>query len=163
MAAAYTIRPYRPNRDTPAILRLIRRELAPLSRKPIGREALTDRALTARIRRGRTLVAAGRNGKVLGFIHIVAARQPFAPARLWIDLLAVEPESRGLGIGSSLLMEAEAYGRSRRCASAVLFVDEGNERAHRFYHRAGYRTVRWWPSYRCWELCKPLIPAVPFP
>ena len=161
MALSCTIRPYRPRRDTPSVLRLIRRELAPLSRAPIGREELTDRALAARIRRGLTLVAAGRDGKVLGFIHILVARPPHAPARLQIDLLAVEPESRGRGVGSALLKEAEAYGRSRRCASAVLFVDEGNDRAHRFYTRAGYTTVRWWPSLRCWELRKPLMPAVP--
>ncbi|OUM95349.1 MAG: hypothetical protein A9Z00_08310 [Thermobacillus sp. ZCTH02-B1] len=162
MAHACKIRPYRPHRDTPAILRLIRSELAPLSRVPIGREALTDRALAARIRRGRTLVAAGRNGKVLGFIHFMfmAAKPPLAPAWLHIDLLAVEPESRGRGIGSALLAEAEAYGRSRRCASAVLFVDDGNDRAHRFYLRAGYRTVRYWPSLRCRELWKPLVPAL---
>jgi ribosomal protein S18 acetylase RimI-like enzyme len=156
MATAFTIRPYHPRRDTAAILRLIRRELAPLSRKPIGREALTDRALAERIRRGRTLVAAGRSGRVTGFIHILIIQQPHAPARLLIDLLAVDPESRGRGIGSALLREAEIHGRSRRCQAAVLYVDEGNDRALRFYHRAGYRTVRFWPAFRCWELFKTL-------
>jgi ribosomal protein S18 acetylase RimI-like enzyme len=154
MAAAFTIRPYR-RRDIPAILRLIRRELAPLSLKPVGREALTDRALAARIRPGRTLVAAGRGGEVQGFIHILVTSRPNAPVLL-VDMLAVAPDSRGRGIGSALLGEAEAYGRSRRCAAASLFVDEGNGRAHLFYLRAGYRTVRYWPSFRCWELWKPL-------
>ena len=156
MTPAFTIRPYRPQRDTADILRLIRHELVPLSLGPVKREALTDRALTARIRKGRTLVAAGRNGRMMGFIHIVVADRSSAPALLQIDLLAVDPACRGRGIGSALLREAEAYGRSRRCAAAALFVDEGNDRAHAFYLRAGYRTVRYWPSFRCWELYKPL-------
>jgi ribosomal protein S18 acetylase RimI-like enzyme len=163
MAADFTIRPYRPRRDTPAILRLIRRELAPLSRKPIGREALTDRALAERIRRGRTLVAVGRGGKVKGFVHILVVEQPDAPARLMVDLLAVEPASRGRGIGSALLREAEAYGRRIKCQAASLFVDEGNDLAHRFYLHAGYHTVRYWPQLRCWELHKPLSPPDDFP
>ena len=161
MAEAFAIRPYRPRRDTAAILRLIRRELAPLSRKPISREALTDRALAERIRTGRTLVAAGRGGKVLGFIHVMTAERPNAPARLQIDLLAVEPGSRGRGIGSALLREAEAWGRARRCGDATLFVDEGNDRALLFYARAGYRIVRCWPQLRCWELFKPLASDAP--
>lgn len=154
MAAAFTIRPCR-RRDFPAILRLIRRELVPLSLKPVGREALTDRALAARIRTGRTLVAAGRGGEVKGFVHILVTGRPDAPVLL-VDMLAVVPDSRGRGIGSALLAEAEAYGRSRRCAAASLFVDEGNDRAHFFYLRAGYRAVRYWPSFRCRELWKPL-------
>ena len=160
MAAAYTIRPYRHRQDTAAILELIRRELAPLSNAPIGREALTDRALTARIRQGRTLVAAGRSGSVKGFIHVMVTSRPNAPVLLQIDMLAVEPDSRGQGIGTALLREAERYGRFRRCTAASLFVDEGNDRAHLFYLRAGYRAIRYWPSLRCWELYKPLIPVI---
>ena len=156
MAAAYSIRPYRYKQDTVAILRLIRRELVPLSLRPIGRESLTDRALIARIRQGRTLVAAGRGGEIKGFIHVLITSRPNVPALLQIDMLAVEPDSRGQGIGSALLREAESYGRSRRCAAASLYVDEGNDRAHLFYQRAGYRTVQYWPSFRCWELYKPL-------
>lgn len=160
MAAAFTIRPYRPRRDTADILRLIRRELVPLSRKPIGREALTDRALAERIRLGRTLVAVGRGGEITGFIHVLITSRPNVPALLQIDMLAVDRGSRGQGIGSALLKEAEAWGRSRRCAAASLYVDEGNDRAHLFYQRAGYQTVQFWPSFRCWELYKPLYPSM---
>ncbi|AGA57193.1 MULTISPECIES: GNAT family N-acetyltransferase [Thermobacillus] len=160
MAAAYTIRPYRHRQDTAAILRLIRRELVPLSHTPIGREALTDRALTARIRQGRTLVADGQDGEVKGFVHFMVTSRPNVPALLQIDMLAVEPDSRGQGIGSALLREAELYGRSRRCTAASLFVDEGNDRAHLFYLRAGYRAIQYWPSLRCRELYKPLFPDI---
>lgn len=160
MDADCSIRPYRYRQDTKTILKMIRSELVPLSRNPIGREALTDRALIARIRQGRTLVAAGRGGRIEGFIHLLIRRQPNSPALLQIDMLAVNPDSRGRGIGSALLAEAEIYGRSQGCAAASLFVDEGNVRAHRFYHNAGYRTIRHWPSYRCWELHKPLFPVL---
>jgi Acetyltransferases len=160
MAADYLIRPYRGRQDTGAILRLIRRELVPLSRSPIGRDSLSDRALIARIRQGRTLVAAGRDDEVKGFVHFMVTSRPNVPVLLQIDMLAVEPDSRGQGIGSALLREAEAGGRARRCTAASLFVDEDNDRAHLFYQRAGYRTIQYWPSLRCWELYKPLIPEI---
>lgn len=155
------IRPYRSGKDTDAVLRIIRRELVPLSHNPVSREDASDRALNARLRRGRTYVAdSGRGSPVEGFVHLYVRDVPQAFGAavriLQIDMLAVRRESQGRSVGSALLEEAEMYGRGRRCSVAMLVVDEGNDRAHRFYNRAGYRAVRYLPDYRCYELRKSL-------
>lgn len=169
MPSAFQVLQYRGKRDADAVYGLIRRELVPLSRNQVRREDVTDRALHARLRKGRTFIAlGGRSAAVDGFVHLMIKdvpvdAQPQGSRLLQIDMLAVRRDRQGRRLGTRLLEEAERYGRNRRCTAAMLFVDEGNERAVRFYARAGYQTVRYLPDYRCYELRKPLIayPAHP--
>jgi ribosomal protein S18 acetylase RimI-like enzyme len=76
---------------------------------------------------------------------------------LFIDLLAVESTEQNRHWGSELMTRAETYGRKKGCTLSHLFVDEGNTRAIRFYHRRGYRPVRAIQNLRVIELAKPLI------
>lgn len=66
--------------------------------------------------------------------------EPDAPYAILEDL-AITPAARGAGAGESLVrfVEAEAKGRGMKW----LFLESGlnNDRAHRFFERAGYRPV----------------------
>lgn len=52
--------------------------------------------------------------------------------------LAVEPKSRGKGIGSRLLKEAINYARNRGAQEVYLEVRAGNVQARRFYEKRGF-------------------------
>lgn len=61
---------------------------------------------------------------------------PEVVGKLWA--LYVDPTAQGAGVGRSLLEAAEADMRDRGRAEAVLWAYVRNERALRFYERAGW-------------------------
>jgi ribosomal protein S18 acetylase RimI-like enzyme len=146
------IRLFRPRIDKTEIIRLIRSELIPLSHTVSPRDAVSIRELAVRLRSGVTYVsAAGKSSPPAGFIHLLVVDKV-----LQIDMLAIHPKQRGLHLGVRLMKQGEAYGLSKNCSMARLLVDEGNDRAHRFYARLGYQTIRFHHQFRCYELIKPL-------
>jgi ribosomal protein S18 acetylase RimI-like enzyme len=58
--------------------------------------------------------------------------------RGWIYSVAVSPERRKLGIGSSLVRHAEAALIRNGCTKINLQITEGNEAVARFYASLGY-------------------------
>jgi ribosomal protein S18 acetylase RimI-like enzyme len=146
------IRLRRPRTDDAEIIRLIKTELIPLSYTTHPRDAQIIRELPKRLRGGVTFVASRtKTSTPLGFLHFYIIGD-----MLLHDMLAVHPQHRGKQIGTLLMAYAEAYGRSQKCREARVFVDQGNERAHRLYARLGYETVRYYSDVRCYELVKTL-------
>jgi ribosomal protein S18 acetylase RimI-like enzyme len=60
----------------------------------------------------------------------------------FIAYMAVEPRSRGRGIGSLLLAEAERMARQRGLPYMSLMVTEDNAPARELYEQQGYLTER---------------------
>ncbi|WP_181438751.1 GNAT family N-acetyltransferase [Paenibacillus sambharensis] len=147
------IRSYQPYKDFTAVVRLIRKELIPLSHTVQEENIPTDAELAARLSEGKCYVSCGRGRLETpdAFIHIVAEDDT-----LHVDMLAVSAASQGKRIGRRLMEIGEAYGIAEGCRIARLFVDHGNERAHRFYDRLGYQTIRYHPQLACFELAKTL-------
>jgi GNAT superfamily N-acetyltransferase len=81
-------------------------------------------------------------GTVVGWIHIYKAERltglPFAE----IGGLVIEKGSRGQGLGSELLSEAEKWARSKNCQKMLIRSNVIREQAHRFYQSAGYQLVK---------------------
>jgi ribosomal protein S18 acetylase RimI-like enzyme len=110
------------------------------------------RELPKRFRTGVTYVASRtKQGPPVAFVHIYALGK-----QLYIDMLVTHPEHRGQSWGTTLMAYAEAYGKKHGCDVSRLFVDRINARAHRFYMKLGYLTVRYIPELQCYELLKPL-------
>jgi GNAT superfamily N-acetyltransferase len=76
-----------------------------------------------------TLVAE-LDGNVVGFAAIEGDE---------IDQLYVAAEARGTGLAAALLAAAEAELVRRGIRDAAIQCSAGNDRAHRFYARAGWR------------------------
>ena len=77
-------------------------------------------------------------------------RQPEAPRRTACGVLshmAVEPSSRGAGVGSAMLRAFEEIGRANGTSTIRLSTAAGNEPAQRFYEQAG-----WQPSGERFDL-----------
>lgn len=64
-------------------------------------------------------------------------------ARFGVPILVVvsvfvATESRGTGVADKMFSQLETWGVSWGAESATLWVEDGNERASRFYRRLGY-------------------------
>lgn len=62
-----------------------------------------------------------------------------APATWYVNVLAVYPDWRGLGLGSRLLAIAEALAANAGKRGLSIIVSDANDDARRLYERCGYR------------------------
>lgn len=91
-----------------------------------------------------SLLVADQEGKILGYV-LVLYHGGTSLARLYS--MAVDSESRGLGLGKRLLQVAEDVARERTCAYLRLEVRPDNDSAIRLYEASGYRQFEVIPDY----------------
>lgn len=82
------------------------------------------------------LVVAEAEGKVVGYLAAEVHREEID--YLYFDDLSVSGAYRSRGIGTALIRDAEAYGRSLGIGAFVLHAEKTNEGARRLYERLGY-------------------------
>jgi GNAT superfamily N-acetyltransferase len=82
------------------------------------------------------------NDRVVGWAA-VSVDEPFVEGfSAQLEGLVVEERARGGGIGAQLLSAAEEWARARCCSEMRVWSNVIRERAHAFYAREGYRTVK---------------------
>eukprot|EP00536_Pseudo-nitzschia_multiseries_P004360 jgi/Psemu1/9845/gm1.9845_g len=94
------------------------------------------------------------HGNVVGFIQVVLEGMPcevhkVGPGEAYVNMIAVDPDTRGMGVGSALLKWADDLGKSKNCTYMALDVIRGNP-AIGLYERKGY-VVK--PSPFLYRLC----------
>lgn len=62
-----------------------------------------------------------------------------APDTWYVNVLAVRPQFRGLGLGTKLLAFADETGRALQRRGMSVIVSDANTGARRLYERCGYR------------------------
>lgn len=80
---------------------------------------------------------AEREGRVVGAVFVVRQDQDTAKLRM----LYVEPDARGLGLGSRLVQECLAFARQAGYQRMVLWTNSVLVDARRIYERAGFRLL----------------------
>ena len=88
-----------------------------------------------------------RAGLVIFNLILLAFEDAVGPDEFHIDLVAVVPSSRGMGIGTALMLKAEEKAESTGKHTMSLGVIAENEGAIRLYERLGYRTTRTWRGF----------------
>jgi len=94
---------------------------------------------------------AEEGGDIVGFL---LARRRVEEAVGYVDLLAVDPDHQGRGVGTALLASAFAAFASAGLRGARLGVDSDNPRALRVYERAGMKVLFRYDGYE-----RPMAPA----
>jgi ribosomal protein S18 acetylase RimI-like enzyme len=146
------IRPARPN-DEPFLIALTRRLTefpVPWWRTPAQVEAADHRLLRETLHapsaETSVLVAEEPRGTPVGFV-LTSTRQDYFTnePHAHVEVLSVEPEAEGRGVGRLLMEAAEAWARERGYRRITLNVFAANDRAQGMYRHLGYEseTVRY--------------------
>jgi GNAT superfamily N-acetyltransferase len=89
-----------------------------------------------------TVLVAVRDGKMLGWIDISVVFHLQAAPYAEIGGLVVSATERSQGIGRKLLRASENWAAGRGLSRVVVRSRITRERAHHFYQREGYATVK---------------------
>jgi ribosomal protein S18 acetylase RimI-like enzyme len=115
--------------DARPIAELFRRSFGTLAFLPTLHTAEEDRAFFAGVLADREAWAWDEDGRILGFAAVLGSE---------LTHLYVEPGAQGRGIGTALLVHAQA----RRPDGLELWVFQQNHAARRLYERHGFTLVR---------------------
>jgi GNAT superfamily N-acetyltransferase len=108
--------------------------------------AFWDRVAGGVERGERILLAAERDGRLVGTVQVVASGIPNQPHRSDLSKMLVHRRARGRGIGAALLREAEAHSRDAGWWLMVLDTVVGSE-GDRLYGRGGWIPVGVIPNF----------------
>jgi len=122
------IRPFQPE-DTEPVIALW--EAAGLTRP--WNDPRKDIARKATVQPELFVVAEDDSGRILG--SVMAG---YDGHRGWMNFLATQPDSRGLGVGRDLVAHVEAELLARGCPKVSLQVRTANAQVVDFYRRLGY-------------------------
>lgn len=87
----------------------------------------------------KNLWVADRGGRIAGSVFIIPYEKSTETAQL--RMLYVEPEARGLGIGTTLVRQATAFARENGYRRVRLWTQANLESARRIYAAQGYTMV----------------------
>ncbi len=89
---------------------------------------------------GRIYCATNDPGRIVGMVSILYTVSTAEGGRsAWLEDMVVSPDLRGSGIGEQLLQTAVEQARAAGCRRITLLTDAENDRAIRFYGRAGFK------------------------
>ena len=85
------------------------------------------------------IIVAEVDRQVVGVLHVFEQPALEKPCEAVVQVLVVDRDRRGAGIGEALMREAEAWAVRRNLASTALYTRIDRDKARAFYERIGYR------------------------
>lgn len=109
---------------------------------PSTRQQVVSRLAAIEGASAKVFVAENGNGEVIAWLHVGCRARLTNDAEAEILGLVVAADARGSGIGRMLLERAAAWAVEHSCASLRVRSRVERERAHRFYEREGFVSVK---------------------
>jgi GNAT superfamily N-acetyltransferase len=88
------------------------------------------------------LVAAGPDGRVVGWIHVFGNHLLESDPAAEVGGLVVDEQLRGQGVGSTLLREAERWAAEHGYREVWIRSNVIRKETHGFYQRKGYEILK---------------------
>jgi GNAT superfamily N-acetyltransferase len=131
--------------DAPAVA-----ELSGQLGYPTPEREMADRLahLIRHPRFGAVLIAENSDGKIVGWLHVSVTPLLEVELRAEVNGLIVAEGQRSSGSGAKLLEAAEAWAKSKACASMSVRSNVVRDRAHAFYLRNGYEHYKTQKAFR---------------
>lgn len=101
-------------------------------------EEITERMDNILSDQSQHIFVAEEDGKVLGFIYVIACWELLSGLQGRIWGLDVDKNTQGKGVGSKLVAEAEKWAKEQGCKSMKVNSNVLREGAHKFYEKNGY-------------------------
>ncbi len=111
----------------------------------VAADSIEDRL---RRRDSREIFVAVRDQRVIGWAAVCVEETFVDGLGAHLDGLVVDEAVRSSGIGARLLEAAEAWARARGCAEMRVHSNVVRQRAHEFYRRHGYVTIKTQSNFR---------------
>lgn len=107
------------------------------------------RKVTGAVARGDTvLIAARREGRIIGTVQLGLDTPPNQPHRADVKKLLVHRSARRRGVGAALMTRAEEEAKAR--GRTLLVLDTASGDAERLYARSGWHRTGIIPDYAMW-------------
>ena len=107
------------------------------------------RKVIAAIERGEiVLLAAKRDGRIVGTVQLGMDMPPNQPHRGEIKKMLVHRAARNRGVGAALMQRVEEIARER--GRTLLVLDTASDAAERLYTRGGWQRLGSIPDYAMW-------------
>jgi len=85
------------------------------------------------------ILVATENNTVVGMVSLLYTISTALGGKVaLLEDMIVSPGSRGMGVGTSLLQQAQKHAQLVGCKRITLLTDQVNTAAHRFYERHGF-------------------------
>ncbi|MBA4380303.1 MAG: N-acetyltransferase [Anaerolinea sp.] len=94
------------------------------------------------------LFVAEVDGRVAGWIHVIAFSLPEMDLHTEIGGLVVDEAHRSLGLDRLLVARAEAWAREHECCEVRVRCNVIRTRAHNFYECIGYENIKSQHTFR---------------
>jgi ribosomal protein S18 acetylase RimI-like enzyme len=108
---------------------------------PTAEESVAERLAAIADREGAVFVAE-QSGRVVGWIHVSGAASLQYGTFAEVTGLVISDAHRGEGLGTRLMVEAEAWASESGYAAVRLRSRSSRERTHAFYLGLGYSKVK---------------------
>lgn len=138
-----------PRQDDKVILQLVDMLLVPYARLTQPDLRIDMSTIKQRLKPCSTYVSVHAGRAPQGFIALRKVQDV-----MYIDMLAVHPQSQGRGVGSRLMEHAERAAVLAGIKELRLWVDDTNTQAQRFYASKQYTTLHHNNVIRCYLMSK---------
>lgn len=109
---------------------------------PATESEMRERIAALQPEAGRRLLAAERDGQLVGWIDAAIERHLHTAPYIIIGGLVVDESCRGLGLGRLLCAHVERWGREQSIPSVRVRSQAKRLEAHRFYLHQGYGQIK---------------------